>query len=59
MDIESYVLGLRVISPRNKSGIITLVADMVKEHPKIDIQKDVLDKLYPQDRDRRRDRRRT
>jgi len=54
MELESYVMGLRVISPRNKSGIIRLVSDLVKEHPKIDIEKDVIEKLYPEDRERRR-----
>ena len=53
MDIDGYILGLRVIAPRNKSGIIRLVADMLKEHPKTDIN-DVIDKLYPEDRRRRR-----
>lgn len=53
MEIESYIMGLRVIAPRNKSGIIRLVADMLKEHPKTDIE-DVLKKLYPEDRPRRR-----
>lgn len=57
MEIESYLMGLRVIAPRNKSGIIRLVADLMKEHPKIDIEKDVIEKLYPEDRERRQRRR--
>lgn len=56
MELESYIMGLRVIAPRNKSGIIRLVADLIKEHPKIDIEKDVIEKLYPEDRERRRRR---
>ena len=52
-EVESYVMALRVISPRNKSGIIRLVGDMMKEHPKTDIE-DVIKTLYPHDRDRRR-----
>lgn len=52
MDIESYVLALRVINARNKSGIIRLVADMCKDNPKLDIE-DVIKKLYPEDRRRR------
>ena len=52
MELEGYISSLRVISPRNKTGIIRLVADMMKEHPKIDIE-DVLHKLYPEDRPRR------
>lgn len=57
MEIESYVMGLRVINPRNKSGIIRLVADLVKEHPKIDIETEVIEKLYPEDKERRTRRR--
>lgn len=57
MELESYIMGLRVINPRNKSGIIRLVADLMKEHPKTDIEKDVIEKLYPQDRERRTRRR--
>ena len=45
-------MALRVISPRNKSGIIRLVGDLMKEHPKTDIE-DVIKTLYPHDRDRR------
>lgn len=44
--IDGYVLALRYINPRNKSGIIRLVADMLKEHKDVDIDK-LIDKLYP------------
>jgi len=56
MEIESYIMGLRVIAPRNKSGIIRLVADLMKDHPKIDIETEIIEKLYPQDRERRQRR---
>lgn len=50
--IDGYILALRYINPRNKSGIIRLVADMLKEHKDIDID-NVIEKLYPP-RERRR-----
>lgn len=47
MELEGYVSTLRYISARNKSGIIRVVYDLLKEYPNIDIE-EVLGKLYPE-----------
>lgn len=46
MDLDGYILALRVISGRNKTGIIRLVADMLAEHKDVDIE-EIIEKIYP------------
>lgn len=49
MELEGYISTLRYISARNKSGIIKVVYDMLKEYPELDIE-EFLEKLYPERR---------